>query len=81
MANKQATIAAKHILEDRAGADYYEDTEILTDYLEGALGISKAMATQTAEEINTDRKGANYYADVEILTDFLAGRVGIEEAT
>lgn len=74
MSDQQAREAALHILDDRHGADYYQDVTVLSGYLEGALGISKESAELTAKLIQEDRGGANYYEDVEILTDFLSGR-------
>ena len=81
MTNQQVKTAAIHILEDRKGADYYQDPSILAGYLQGTLGISESVAIRIARDIKIDRDGANYYADADILADFLEGRVGVAEAT
>ena len=71
MATEQAKKVAKHIIEDRHGADYYQDTKILAQYLEGALDMTPEEAERTAKAIQEDRGGANYYENPEILADFL----------
>jgi hypothetical protein len=71
MPNDKAREAAKHILEDRHEADYYQDTQLLSGYLEGTLGLTKEDAEKIAKAIQEDRTGANYYEDAEILSDFL----------
>ncbi|MFH0730303.1 MAG: cupin domain-containing protein [Pseudomonadota bacterium] len=73
MIKEEAQKAAQDILDDRHGADYYRDMKILSEYLEGALGISKDKAEQTAKVIQEDRKGSNYYEQVETLSGFLMG--------
>ena len=72
MATEQAIIAATHLIEDRNGADYYQDTGVLTKYLEGALGLRAEEAELKAKAIQKDRGGANYYADPEILARYLS---------
>lgn len=67
----KARKTAEHILEDRDGADYYQDGTVLTDYLANALGLATEEAKKIAQAIQEDRRGANFYQDVEILTDFL----------
>lgn len=79
MPNPQAQAAANHILDDRQGADYYQDTNELAHYLTGALGITDDMAMQTANDINSDRNGANYYQDEDILAQFLESRMDVSE--
>ena len=71
MATEKAKNAAKHIIEDRHGADYYQDTKVLAKYLQNALNISVEKAEGKAVAIMQDRKGANYYEDPKILADFL----------
>ena len=72
MPNDKALEAAKNILDDRNGADYYQDTNILADYLKSALELSPEAANLKAEAIQADRNGADYYADEKILADFLS---------
>ncbi len=76
MANELATRVAKAILEDRRGADYYQMTEVLADFLKGQFGSTSETATEAAKEILQDRQGADYYKDSEILASFLEGRLG-----
>jgi hypothetical protein len=71
MQREKAKEVAQDILEDRRGADYYQDIKILSSYLESQLGISKEKAEQTAKAIQEDRIGANFYENVDILADFL----------
>jgi len=71
METEQTTKAAKQIIEDRKGAHYYQDTQLLANYLKGALNIKIEKAEEKAEAIEIDRKGANYYEDVEVLAKFL----------
>lgn len=71
MQQDKARKAAEHILEDRRGADYYQDIQLLSDYLTGALDLADEDAKKTAQVIQEDRSGANYYANVDILADFL----------
>jgi hypothetical protein len=65
---------AQNILDDRKGADYYQDTALLSEYLQNALGFQKDKADKLAQAIQDDRRGANYYQDVDILTGFLSGQ-------
>jgi mannose-6-phosphate isomerase-like protein (cupin superfamily) len=58
--------AAKQILQDRAGADFYENKEILAQYLEGVLHIEHGEAAEIARQIDEDRRGANFYGDGDI---------------
>ena len=74
MTTSKAKAAAQHILDDRHGADYYQDTQLLADYLDGTLGITKEEAMRIAKAIQDDRSGANYYEDVSILAEFLGNR-------
>lgn len=76
MASEIATKVAEAILEDRRGADYYKNTEILADFLKGQFGSTSETATEAAKEILQDRQGADYYKDSEILASFLEGRLG-----
>lgn len=71
MATEKATNAAKHIIEDRHGSDYYKDTNLLAKYLQNALNISVEKAEVKSKAIQQDRKGANYYEDPKILADYL----------
>ena len=71
MATEQAKKAAKHIIEDRHGADYYKDPTVLVPYLKNALSITTEEAERIAKAIQDDRNGANYYEDVDVLADFL----------
>lgn len=66
-----AKTAAENILNDRKGANYYHDLKILSDYLKGALGISKEKANHIAKMIHKDREGADYYRNFEILSNVL----------
>jgi len=79
MTNQHAQAAANHILEDRRGADYYQDTKELANYLKGSLTITEDVAKQTANDINDDRNGANYYQDETILAQFLESRMNVQE--
>ncbi len=74
MATEQARKAAKHIIEDQKGADYYQDTKLLANYLKETLGMTLEEAERKAESIQRDRKGANYYEDVKILAGFIEPR-------
>ena len=71
METEQAIKAAKHLIQDRKGANYYQDTKILANYLKGALNIKIEKAKEMAEAIQKDRNGANYYEDVEVLAKYL----------
>jgi hypothetical protein len=71
---EQAIKAAKSIREDRRGADYYQDPEILTDFLVGQFGGSREQGKKVADAILSDRRGADYYADEELLAQFLSGQ-------
>ena len=71
---EQAIKAAKSIREDRHGADYYQDPEILTDFLVGQFGGSREQGKKVADAILSDRRGADYYADEELLAQFLSGQ-------
>ena len=71
MATEKTKRAAKHIIEDRHGADYYKNTKELANYLKNTLSLITEKAEEKAEVIQRDRKGANYYEDVEILSNFL----------
>jgi len=75
MKSQQAKDVAKHILDDRSGAGYYQDESILAEYLSGSLGISESEVAQIAQDINQDRQGANYYANPEILQQLLESKV------
>jgi hypothetical protein len=75
MINDNALAAAKHILSDRNGANYYKDIDILASYIKGALDVTEDVALQTATDINDDRSGADYYADPTVLATFLNGRM------
>lgn len=63
--------AANLILEDRHGADYYQDCTILSNFLSNALNFDAEEAKSVAKSIQEDRRGANFYQDVEILANFL----------
>lgn len=71
MGKEKAKKAAQNIMDDRHGADYYQDIKILSEYLKGTLGIIKDKAERAAKAIQEDRNGANYYENVEILAEFL----------
>ena len=73
MVNEKCKKAAEHIIEDRHGAFYYQDVNVLAKYLANVLGIDPQKALQKANSIEEDRTGANYYEDVEILAEFLDG--------
>lgn len=73
MPNDTAIDAAHAILEDRRGADYYKDPEILASFLEGKLGVTREDADKTAKAILADRSGSDYYKDPKILAQFLGG--------
>ena len=73
MVNQSSTQLAQTILDDRDGADYYQDPSILADYLAGTLRVTSETALDIANAIIDDRNGANYYADVEILGQYLDG--------
>jgi hypothetical protein len=62
----QVLAAAKQIRQDRSRADFYEDTKILAQSLEGVLHIEHGEALEIARQINEDRTGANYYGDGDI---------------
>lgn len=72
--HEQAIKAAKSINEDRRGADYYQDPEILTDFLAGQFEASREKARTVADAILGDRVGADYYADEKLLARYLAGQ-------
>ena len=76
MAGELATRVAEAILTDRRGADYYQNTEILADFLKGQFGSTSEAATEVAKDISQDRQGADYYKDAAILASFLDGRLG-----
>ena len=63
--------AAKHIVEDRNGSDYYQDALLLAHYLEKTLEMPFEEALKKAKIIHDDRNGANYYQNIDILTNFL----------
>ncbi len=71
MTTEQVKKAAKHIIEDRHGADYYKDIAVLAPYLKNALSLSQGKAEEKAKAIQDDRNGSNYYEDVDVLTNFL----------
>ena len=73
MVNQSSTLVAQSILDDRDGADYYQDPGILADYLAGSLQVTSETALDIANAIIDDRSGADYYADVEILAQYLDG--------
>lgn len=75
MADDMAIKVAKSILDDRRGANYYQDPDILSEYLSGSLGFAKDIADQIAEVIIDDRDGADYYANVGILAEFLESKI------
>lgn len=75
MTSQQAQTAASNILNDRNGANYYQDTDVLAGYIKQALDVTEIVASQTATDINDDRKGANFYADPQVLAPFLQGRM------
>jgi hypothetical protein len=75
MPSDTATDAARAILEDRRGADYYKDPEILAKFLEGKLGVRREDAAKTAKAILDDRSGADYYKDPKILAELLDGEL------
>jgi hypothetical protein len=79
MTNQQAQAAANHILDDRKGADYYQDPNELANYLKNSLGVTEVVATQTANDINDDRNGANFYQDETIFAQFLESRMNVSE--
>ena len=71
---EQAVKTAKLIKEDRNGADYYQDPEILAGFLEGQFGATDEKAKKVAEAISEDRRGADYYEDEKVLAQFLEGQ-------
>lgn len=76
MPSDTATDVAQAILEDRRGADYYKEADILAGFLEGKFGVSREDATRAARAISDDRSGADYYQDAKILAEFLDGQLG-----
>jgi hypothetical protein len=68
---EKVKIAAKDILDDRLGADFYKDSNLLASYLEYKLCIKKEKADHIAKIIQEDRTGANYYREFKILESFL----------
>lgn len=76
MPSDTAKVAARAILEDRHGADYYKDPKILSSFLEGKLGLRREDADKTAKAILEDRRGADYYKDPNILAEFLDREFG-----
>jgi len=75
MAGELAIKIAEEILEDRRGADYYQDVEILAAFLKGQFGSTSEAATEVAKAILQDRQGADYYKDSGILASFLEGQL------
>ena len=71
MSNDDAKKTAQNILNDRHGANYYQDLTILSEYLERALGMTNVKAGKISKAIQEDRNGANYYEDAQILANFL----------
>lgn len=53
----KALKAAEHILEDRRGADYYQDNTVLSDYLANALSFTAEEAKRVAQAIQEVLKG------------------------
>jgi hypothetical protein len=75
MKTQLAIETAESIVEDRKGADYYNDAAILAPYLQKKLNISEEGALELAQNINEDRKGADYYKDVKVLADYLSSYI------
>lgn len=75
MKNQIAEEVAKRINEDRQGADYYKDPDVLAPYLKNSLNVSEDTAQSMAKHICKDRDGADYYQDVEILSQYLEGQM------
>ena len=73
MINQNAKELANNILNDRQGADYYKNPDVLASYLESSLNISVEASQRLAKDICADRNGADYYKDVEILSKYLEG--------
>ena len=73
MPGQTAENVALAILDDRRGADYYQDPKILAQFIGGTLGMSEERAESTAKAILDDRRGADYYKDPKILAEFLGG--------
>ncbi len=75
MTNQIAVDVANHIQEDRQGADYYADPDVLAPYLKSSLQVSDDKAASLAKNICDDRKGADYYQDVDLLSQYLEGQM------
>ena len=72
--DEKAVRAATSINEDRRGADYYQDRDVLADFLAGQFGADREKAGRVADAILADRQGADYYADEELLAQYLSGQ-------
>jgi hypothetical protein len=75
MSDDFAMKIAATILEDRRGANYYQDSEIFADYLMAQFGSTSEDALEAAQDILNDRDGADYYQDVKILASYLKGKL------
>lgn len=75
MVSQIAKDTARLIKEDRGGADYYYDPDILAPFLESQMNLPAEAARALAQHIREDRDGADYYDNEEILAQYLSGNL------